>query len=383
MNYPREKVKNIIGYSKGRGYTPFEPPIVNHEWNAVEINGKWCLIDTTWDANVDTEYYLCTPPKCFVRDHLPDSDDSLQFLDKPLTVDKFHALIDNSKAFCRYDVEAIEDKAIQNICGEGKFILKCNYESEDNSDMHFLVFPNKEKAPEYFIYRYEDRFEVLLSINEQGVYDIHLSMNGYGMGEITFNCDKEPTTKKYYPSISPRYSYSDTQLLSPIQRDLIQGQRYNFELTSTDYEEIKIKIGDEEILMTKAGNKFKEDNVYIHSDSIKIYGEKNDLLVTFKGTGTAVDFPKVYSIISGFKIRLIQPSTGTLKKGNTYEFIIRNDSDGEPYIYLETRIEMEKSGNIYKKTLKIESSTTATKLQIGYKNLEPLYTTTLYEYTLA
>ena len=208
-------------------------------------------------------------------------------------------------------------------------------------------------------------------------------MNGFGMGEITFNCDKEPTTKKYYPSLSFLYSFSDKKLLSPIQRDLIQGQRYNFELTSTDYEEIKIKIGDEEILMTKAGNKFKEDNVYIHSDSIKIYGKNNDLLVTFKGTGTAVDFPKIYLAASDFKIRLIQPSTGTLKKGNTYEFIIRNDSDGEPYIYLETRIEMEKSGNIYKKTLKIESSTTATKLQIGYKNLEPLYTTNLFEYTLA
>ena len=157
-------------------------------------------------------------------------------------------------------------------------------------------------------------------------------MNGYVMGEITFNCDKEPTTKKYYPTLSFLYSYSDTQLLSPIQRDLIQGQRYNFELTSTDYEEIKIKMDDEEILMTKADNKFKEDNVYIHSDSIKIYGENNDKLITFKGTEIVVDFPEVYSIIPRFKIRLIQPSTGTLKKGNTYKFIIRNDSDGDQLI---------------------------------------------------
>lgn len=46
-------------------------------FNAVEINGKWCLIDTAWDANTISEYYLCTPPKCLVRNHFPQNDDSL------------------------------------------------------------------------------------------------------------------------------------------------------------------------------------------------------------------------------------------------------------------------------------------------------------------
>jgi len=78
MNYTESKIKNIQGYSKGSGYSVFKPPVSNHEWNAVEINGKWCLIDTTWDTG--TGYYLCTPPRCFVTDHLPDEhfNNSLQ-----------------------------------------------------------------------------------------------------------------------------------------------------------------------------------------------------------------------------------------------------------------------------------------------------------------
>ena len=40
MNYPSSKIKNIVGIGKGVGYTPFSPQTENHEWNAVEINGK-------------------------------------------------------------------------------------------------------------------------------------------------------------------------------------------------------------------------------------------------------------------------------------------------------------------------------------------------------
>ena len=85
--------------------------------------------------------------------------------------------------------------------------------------MHFIIIQNKEKLPEYFVNIIENVFEILLSINEKVIYDMLLSMNGYGLGEITFNCDKEPITKKYFPIQKVFYSFSDTQLISPIQRD--------------------------------------------------------------------------------------------------------------------------------------------------------------------
>ena len=47
MNYEESKIKYIHGYAKGRGYSPFKDHEPKHAWNAVEINGKWCLIDTT------------------------------------------------------------------------------------------------------------------------------------------------------------------------------------------------------------------------------------------------------------------------------------------------------------------------------------------------
>ena len=123
MDYNEDDIKNIVGYSKGQSYdVNVKPQKEDHEWNAVKIDGNWCLIDATWDID-NTEildnnyYYLCTPPKCFVRDHLPQRNNSLQFLKEPISLETFHELIDTYRGrYCKYDLEIIEDKGIQNIC---------------------------------------------------------------------------------------------------------------------------------------------------------------------------------------------------------------------------------------------------------------------------
>ena len=54
-----------------------------HAWNAVKLDGRWHLVDTTWDAGgVDAEgfhkqyttRYFLTPPEAFLPLHYPDED---------------------------------------------------------------------------------------------------------------------------------------------------------------------------------------------------------------------------------------------------------------------------------------------------------------------
>ncbi len=68
-----------------------------HAWNAVEVWGKWYLIDTTWDAGTvkgdkfTKEYrtdYLFTPPAVFGYNHFPDKSD-WQLRQKPLSRGQF------------------------------------------------------------------------------------------------------------------------------------------------------------------------------------------------------------------------------------------------------------------------------------------------------
>ena len=71
-----------------------------HAWNAVKLEGKWYLIDATWDAGstgddgFEADYktdYLLTPPEIFRVTHMP-SVDSWQLADPPITRGEFTRL---------------------------------------------------------------------------------------------------------------------------------------------------------------------------------------------------------------------------------------------------------------------------------------------------
>jgi hypothetical protein len=65
-----------------------------HAWNAVKIDGKWLLVDTTWDDPVGgapdqiETTYLFTPPRLFAFDHLPEQA-AWQLVDKPIGAGDF------------------------------------------------------------------------------------------------------------------------------------------------------------------------------------------------------------------------------------------------------------------------------------------------------
>lgn len=70
----------IDGYAKGYGYVIGNTTEINHAWNAVKINNKWYLLDSTWGAgNINSgqfnkhfnSYYFATPPRQFILNHFP------------------------------------------------------------------------------------------------------------------------------------------------------------------------------------------------------------------------------------------------------------------------------------------------------------------------
>ena len=98
-------IKSMIigGYAKGYGYKIGEKLTkVNHDWNAVFINNKWNLIESTWGAGFcDSKsvkyvrsfepYYFFTPAEVFIYQHLPENS-AHQFLKNPLSLNDFEAL---------------------------------------------------------------------------------------------------------------------------------------------------------------------------------------------------------------------------------------------------------------------------------------------------
>lgn len=94
--------KVVSGYSKGYSFDR-SMTAVNHAWNAVNIDGRWQLLDATWGSGfIDEnkkfvrrydEFWFLTPPDRFLYSHLPE-DEEWQLVGQPLSKEEFAARVD-------------------------------------------------------------------------------------------------------------------------------------------------------------------------------------------------------------------------------------------------------------------------------------------------
>lgn len=93
------KSKTISGFSKGAGFSGKIGQYPDHDWNAVKINGRWYLLDATWDAGyLDyktfvkrySTQYLFWDARTFLYSHLAQKD-SEQFFAPSLSKEQFES----------------------------------------------------------------------------------------------------------------------------------------------------------------------------------------------------------------------------------------------------------------------------------------------------
>ncbi|XLS29641.1 transglutaminase domain-containing protein [Flavobacteriaceae bacterium M23B6Z8] len=63
-----------------------------HAWNAIKLNGKWMLVDTTWgtsDEKIISEFYFDIKPELSIISHYP-ADSKWQLLKEPISLDEFN-----------------------------------------------------------------------------------------------------------------------------------------------------------------------------------------------------------------------------------------------------------------------------------------------------
>ncbi|MGH0132502.1 UNVERIFIED_CONTAM: hypothetical protein FKN15_036772 [Acipenser sinensis] len=109
----------VSGHSKGFSYEPGDrfTGSGNHAWNAVSLEGRWHLLDSTWGAgNVNSnssqftfqynEFYFLTHPALFIGDHFPLKDE-WQLLNPRVSFRQFEKALMKMSGFYSCDLRSI------------------------------------------------------------------------------------------------------------------------------------------------------------------------------------------------------------------------------------------------------------------------------------
>ncbi|NWT19764.1 KY peptidase, partial [Vireo altiloquus] len=131
--------KKLSGHAKGYGYETGQTFTgdSDHAWNAVYLEGRWHLLDSTWGSgSVDdsftkftyryNEFYFLTHPALFINNHFPDNS-NWQLLKTTLTLKEFENNMLHNSNFYMLGLLAAhpETPIIQTVKGKASISVDC------------------------------------------------------------------------------------------------------------------------------------------------------------------------------------------------------------------------------------------------------------------
>lgn len=263
----------VHGYARGVGTSlETEKNIYdsNHAWNIVQVEGKWYLVDTTWDSgymngrtsvqryNTD---WLFLKPEHFIYTHFPE-EKSYQLLKDVLSFDEFFNLPDLQPKFFDLAENFSPDLKKYNLA-DGTFVL--NYEMKDGYSFTFEVANLSSNQIVKNRVLVEDDCATF-SLPQVAKYSVSIFYwkNGEQRGNScgSFLIESTGTNSVRYPTL---YSITGgtAKILEPKTMPLVAGQTYNF----------KIKVEGKKIVTVICGNKYNkltDDGTGIFSGEVTI-----------------------------------------------------------------------------------------------------------------
>ena len=414
-------VEIITGYSKGFNYEitdKFEES-ESHAWNAVKIKEDWYFVETTWGAGYSedhknfikrfTDYYFFTPPIQFVRGHFPN-DKKWQLLPKNEIINqkKFMEFVDLKSYFYDFGFDYIDPDFTFNQVKE-KGNVKIFFDDNEidgnklkvSGKLNFIKDKNnlQEIENSTLVIRNSKYFEINYITNKKGKYKLQVfgakkeSEKLDEIFSIILITKKDSSLTLTYPKTYGLFEKSDIQIIQPITGILLDGDKMNFEFKSNNFSKLYIGISNNDnnnfIEMEKQGNIFKEEDILIYGQSVKISTKKKgtntyDTIIEYKvqintkNKTNTIKYPKTFG---GAKNRLIEPICDKLKRGNYYNFKIKSDVIEEMAIFIgDNSHNLEKNYNIFYGRFRIDGN--GNIVQIGFHKGNDQYGI-LYQYDIS
>jgi hypothetical protein len=268
-------VKKVSGFSKGYGYSPSKQFTLytrtDHAWNAVQLEGKWYLLDSTWGAGHHDrksnmfkkkfdDFYFLTDPKQFVSDHFPYMDDNLkesqkwQLLSKPISLEEFNINVKYSPQAFKIGVRAVSHTTAY-------FEMKNELHMEFKSDKRKDITLSSELVLETRRWLKVQR-NATFDIQENGVHkilvhprqtgDYQLSIFGElasddksdGIPQIIkykFKCIEVEDKNHEYPKTYEAASDEKCILHEPLKGNLPENTEIQFRITAPYLQHIRVE----------------------------------------------------------------------------------------------------------------------------------------------
>lgn len=289
----------IRGYGKGYSYRPGGrfTGSYNHAWNAVKINGTWCLMDPTWGAGylgADGKYhrrfddhYFMTAPDQFIFDHLPE-EESWQLLPKPLSKAQFEDLVYVESDLFNLGLEVIERSG--SIAAGGEVNLSV-YAPEDVAMMAGLESEAEVFEGRTLCQRNGTRYEVRARFPQAGSYILKIYAKkrddpGVYKSVMQYNINASTGAEVGFPQTFGRFAEVGAHLYSPMDGALKSGESYHFKIRVPGASEVAVVCGQELSWLAGQEDLF-EGNVTVANEDAGIFanfgGEKWEGMVRFGG----------------------------------------------------------------------------------------------------
>ncbi|XP_045174167.2 kyphoscoliosis peptidase-like [Mercenaria mercenaria] len=299
-------VKKISGYAKGYGHSAANPITLetdtNHAWNAVQLEGKWYLLDSTWGAgHLDTtnsfqkefeEFYFLTDPKHFISTHFPYMDKNMeeskkwQLLAKPISLEQFNKNVKYKPTAFKLGAQAVSHP--QGYV-EMKNELQMTFKSVGKEDIVYsarLMLKEEnilqQKPNATFGYPENGLFKLLIHPPKSGTYRMNVFGQGESEGklqgipelmEYTINCTEVKEKDFEYPISYTAAGSEKTILHEPLRGKLPANKEVKFRVSAPHLQHVM--VGD--TYLEKSGTMFS-GNVKTDTAGQKIglYGTRGD-----------------------------------------------------------------------------------------------------------
>ena len=252
--------RTISGYGRGYSFATgrnVDADQDNHAWNAVYIDGRWHLVDVTWDAgHVDGRAYrkkYCTTylfmePENFVYTHLP-KEPRWQLLASPLAAEQFGDLPFLRGVFFDRGLRLGNKLSRVTRAGESvQFSIRFSLEVEM---MAKLLAPDDHALPRRTLVQREDRLcRVFVTFPNAGRYRVKLYCQPFGSaGSMDLVADLDflasSGTARTFPATYGWFGSMRGYLFSPLYTPLPTDKSLLFKVRLHDAHDVSLAIGDE------------------------------------------------------------------------------------------------------------------------------------------